>query len=88
MGKEMSDPELELLRCVIEKLSQGVPLTRELVAECYYGTAPKSSAEQKSVSEKWIDFFSKRLHAIPQAELVAANHSRKRMGEMLHKLMT
>lgn len=84
----MSNSELDLLSCVIEKLSQGLPLTRELVADCYYSTAPKRGTEEKGVSEKWIDLFSKRLHAVPLAELLAANHSRKKMGDLLHKLVT
>jgi hypothetical protein len=88
MGKEMSNSEFDLLRCILKKMSQGRSLTRELVADCYYSSAPKGSTEKKSVSEKWIDFFTDRLRTIPHDELLAAQHGRGKMGDLLHKLLT
>ena len=82
----MSDRELSLLTCVIEH-AKNAPLTRDAVAKCYYSTKPHDSVEKESTSEIWIKIIFDNLCEIDRQELLDAQHSRTKMGEILHRVM-
>lgn len=80
------DRELSLLNCVIEQLKKA-SLTRDVVANCYYATQPADNTESRETSEAWINIIHENLLEIDRQELLDAQHSRPKMGDILHRIM-
>ena len=82
----MTHSDLEFLDCILGKVSSGLDLTRDVVADCYEKTGSRDGKESTSVAGNWIDYYLKELLAIPRNELREAKGSRKKMAAILHKI--
>ena len=80
------DRELSLLTCIIEQLKK-TSLTRDVVGKCYYATQPADSTESGETSEEWISLIYENLLEVDHQELLDAQHSRPKMGDILHRII-
>ena len=84
----MNERQLALLSCILDQISTGRELTRDLVSDCCYSTKPENSVESDNAYEAWVNVFWGGIKGIPRSELIAAKQSRKKIHDLLHRILT
>lgn len=85
----MSDFGEAWLHCVADRMRSGELYTRELVAACYEQFKSNPPHESAKASEFWINELWTNGKDIPREEFLAIRWwRRKRIGALLHKLLT
>ena len=83
------NPELELVKIYAKKVvEQGRPIVRETLAESYYEHISGSGdSEPESVSEKWIDYFWKKLSDLPKDSLNNGLISEQSLAKLAYRVL-
>ncbi|MET4028459.1 hypothetical protein ABIE59_004010 [Marinobacter sp. MBR-99] len=84
----MSNADLELAKCVVRKVADGAPYSRETIASCYYEQLKDThSQEVREVSEKWIDYIWNRLEQVHFNRIASSASSDERLAKVLYEAL-
>jgi len=81
--------DLQFVRTIIaEARRNGGVVSRNVIKECYYADVEKNGVvESMTVSEKWIDYYSKKLNGVPFSQLERASRSATEFPKLLMTLL-